>query len=154
MCEKNTHALPCLLTTFSSLAPAASVSGSARHCACVRVCVRECETERKKESERVRERLCLHDLTFVSHSVSSQPCPAASIKLPFYILEKIECVSHVSLCVCVCVRTCVSVCFSNIPCETESIAQFHTLFKGLLSPSLSHLLTHTHTYSHLVLLSL
>lgn len=119
-----------------------TVHACLRACVRVSVCLFVCERQRKKESEQVRERLCLHDLTFVSHSVSGQPCPIAGIKLPFYILhKKIMCASHSRVCVC----TCICVCFANIPCETKSIAHFHSsffnvLFKGFLS--------YTCTYTH------
>lgn len=56
-----------------SPAPAASESGSARRRA--RVCVHVCNAHTHSAGRRS---LCLHDLTFVSHSVSSQPCPASS----------------------------------------------------------------------------
>lgn len=79
---------------------------TAHACVCASVCVCERKKERKWES------LCLHDLTFVSHSVSSQPCPASSIKPSFYVLVKAikqrgVCVCLVWGCVCMCLYHCV-----------------------------------------------
>lgn len=84
-----------------------------------------CLCVRKRE----RKSLCLHDLTFVSHSVSSHPCPASS-RLSMYWskpLGKEECVYMVWVCVSV-----VSQCVFQISLVWEWIICSYFRFPHLL----------------------